>query len=187
MVNVRLRAAAPFLVFLAVMSGFAGTSAAADKTTCSFAFEVVAGGTHGTIGTGDTLQGKLDFTILGANLKGDTKHYQAVGRLTVSAAGHGTLSGDVWYVQVRRAEHLADYISVGIRGEVGNLGNETRYVSPTLVTVYGKRGHLTSFDLPKRPDVWNALQSKRVFQFHSPNAVEGAFYDIGPFVGGCAP
>ncbi|MDA7949696.1 MAG: hypothetical protein MPJ78_19745 [Hyphomicrobiaceae bacterium] len=169
----------------ACLCSFAPVAGAADKISCTFSFEAEAGRNHGTAERGSTLRGRLTFVAQGGERVGDTVHYKADGKLRVSAKGQGEIVGDVWDVHVTRSPAVADLISIGVRDLEGNLGQQTRYMGPTLITLYGKRGQLGTHDLPTSAASWNALELKRVFQFHSPTALNVALNDVGPFEGAC--
>lgn len=164
----------------------AGAEAKKEKVSCELEFEAAAGRRHGTIMAGDIIRGTLTFTAVRDKQVGDTQFYKAKGLLKVSREGHGMLVGEVWDIHVTRSKAVADLVAIDIRNLIGDLGKQKQYIAPTLVTLYGKRGQLSDFDLPMTPTAWNAFQVKRVFQFHSPTAMNVALNTVGPFTGRCS-
>ena len=172
---------------LLVMAAYAGFPAtASDITSCAFEFEAVVEGTHGTLSSGDKVHGQVKFSLGEASEEGDTRFYRANGEIRASRPGHGEASGQITYVHVTRSVAIADYVSVGanvVSG--GNLGGVEIYADPMLLTLYGERRMLSSFDLPREADWWNAFDKKRVFQFHSPIAQAAVLFQVGPLSGEC--
>ncbi len=84
-----------------------------------------------------------------------------------------------------RSPAVADSLLIDARDVSGNLGQVKNYFDPMLFAVYGKRGMLSNFDLPRGSDGWNAFNMKRVFQYQSPESDISVLHQIGPLKGGC--
>ena len=173
------------ILVLAAYAGFPAT--ASDITSCTFEFEAVVDlGTHGTLSSGDKVHGQVKFTLGEVSEEGDTLFYHANGEIKASRPGHGETSGQITYVHITRSVAVADYVSIGadvVSG--GNLGGVEIYGDPMLLTLYGKQRMLSSFDVPREADWWNAFDKKRVFQFFSPTARAAVLFQVGALSGEC--
>ncbi len=168
----------------AAYAGF--PAAASDITSCTFQFDAVAETPHGTIPSGETLKGHIKFTLDGTDDEdAQSRDYFANGEFRVTRPGGGELSGKIRFVRVTRAPAVTDSLLIDARDVSGNLGQVKTYFDPMLVVVYGERGMLSNFDLPRGSEGWNALNMKRTFQYHSPVSDNPVLHQIGPLKGGC--
>lgn len=158
---------------------------ASELTSCAFQFDAVAETAHGTISSGENLKGRIKFTLNGTDEDAQSRDYFAKGEIMVTRPGGGELSGKIRFVRVTRSPAVADYLLIDARDVSGNLGNVKLYFDPMLVAVYGERGMLSNFDLPRASEGWNAFNMKRTFQYHSPVSDNPVLHKIGPLKGGC--
>ncbi len=61
----------------AAYAGFPASSA--NPTSCTFQFDAVADTAHGTIPSGDKLQGRIKFTLARSDEEGQSRDYPAKG------------------------------------------------------------------------------------------------------------
>jgi hypothetical protein len=167
----------------AAYTGF--PAGASELTSCTFQFDAVAETAHGTISSGETLKGQIKFTLARSDEEGQSRDYPAKGEIIVSGPDGSELSGKIRFVRVTRSPAVADSLLIDARDVSGNLGQVKNYFDPMLFAVYGKRGMLSNFDLPRGSDGWNAFNMKRVFQYQSPGSDTSVLHQIGPLKGGC--
>lgn len=151
---------------------FIATAAAAQAATCTATFEVVTEEAHGALPAGSALAGTLTYDEGEALRMGnETMSYLASGLLRVRAPDGSEITGVVRAIHLVRTPHFADYVSFDAKGVEGDLGGVRDYEDPMLVTLFAPRGSLTSFELPKDTDGWEALSKRRVFQVHTPDTM----------------
>ncbi|RED14324.1 hypothetical protein [Pontivivens insulae] len=158
---------------------------AAHAQDCSLSFEMEAGNAIGTILPGTPLQGEATYTITGVWQERDTTtSYYSEGSMTVTAPDGSSVTADVTTVHVIRTPWTADYVSFDATDAAGDLGGESRYVDPMLLTLFGRPGVLKDFGMPSGED-WEALDVRRTFQVHTPTTMEVFIGPVTAFEGTC--
>lgn len=179
-------AVSALLLFAAASGARADASVSPAGLTCRLTFDIVAENHIGTLANGGNLTGTLHFQVLSAwRQDTETVSYTTDGRLSAGAAGHGSVGGKIGYVHVVRAPAIADYISIDVSGAHGDLGGETTYYDPMLVTLYAPAGTLPNSEIPATDARWQALSKRRVFQVHTPTAAQTFHGPITRLTGTC--
>lgn len=160
--------------------------AVAEDFNCSLSFDVIAGNALGTIKPGERLKGRVAFKTVSAWQQDiETLSYKSDGRITVTHPTKGEVRATVRVVHVVRTPYIADYISIDAHLAEGNLGGETRYEDPMLITFYAPPVTLTTSGMPRTLADWNQLSKRRVFQVHTPDAMATFYGDFVNLAGGC--
>ena len=161
-------------------------SASAENFECAMTFDVIAGNALGSVKPGDRLKGRVDFKTKSAWQQDvETLSYASDGNIVITHPSEGTVRAKVRVVHVVRTPYIADYISMDAHLAEGNLGGETRYEDPMLVTFYAPPVTLTTSDIPRTLADWNQLSKRRVFQVHTPDAMATFYGDFENLAGGC--
>lgn len=175
-----------FIAALSVVALATPSGGKANEFDCALTFDVVAGNALGSVKPGDRLKGGLSFATTSAWQQDvETKSYMSDGTIVVTHPNAGSVRAKVRVVHVVRTPYIADYISVDAHKAEGNLGGESRYEDPMLVTFYAPRLTLTTFDIPRTLDDWGQLSKRRVFQVHTPDAMATFYGDFENLGGGC--
>lgn len=171
---------------MAFTFGISPFSVNAETISCEISFNVTAGNNHGTIIPGDQLQGIVKFTTKSTWQQDvETASYFSSGEFIVKHPDHGQVKSEVRVVHVVRTPYIADYISIDAHLAEGNLGGQTRYEDPMLLTFYAKPGTLSSSRLPRDTAAWNQLSKRQVFQVHTPDAMSTFYGDFETIKGDC--
>ncbi len=167
-------------IFLSAVSLFLATSDARANKGCNLNFTMVAENDVGSIKPGEKLSGSVFFEVISADFSDEeTMSYATRGKLRVNAKDKGSVEADIRVVHVVRSPYVGDYISVDAWHSTGDLGGETRFEDPMLITFYADIGTLASYDIPRNVSDWAALSKRRTWQVHTPTTLE-TFY--GPVV-----
>ena len=147
------------------------TASPALALSCRVDFTVTADSAIGTVAPDDTLTGLATWDT-GDTLaqEGNGLSSYSSGTLSVTDASGGAVTARIDVVHATRTPYTADYVSINAIEAAGDLGGETRYEDPMLVTLYAAPGTLTGEGLPLTERQWKSLDKRRVFQVHTPDS-----------------
>jgi len=173
-------------VLTALTIAILSSAAVAADVHCDLTFDVISGNTLGTVKPGERLKGRVEFTTTSSWQQDiETLSYKSDGDIVVTHPSEGAVRAKVRVVHVVRTPYIADYISIDAHLAEGNLGGETRYEDPMLITFYAPPVTLSTSDIPKTMADWSQLSKRRVFQVHTPDAMATFYGDFENLGGGC--